>query len=589
MSKLCYKGPAKIKANQLFRCTLTVILEETISAGGLICIASRHVSDIGLAQHKNPDDDNYVDFSSSNAFVRLELVIDPGWDRHPWNRGFSLAVTEGALQKGDMVTIEMGGNRGFRAQSFSETSSGFRLGIKRYADDAWTVSPAEPLFEVTGAEAVRIKAYVKDINNEDDKKLLCVKTEDAYSNIALAEQINLDMLLDDTAYLGSLTVTEGTAAAAIAVPRDNQWHRITLSSPDGKFFARTNPFGPPLVENLKLYFGDIHAQSGLCDGTNSPEYLYSYAKTAAGLDFASVTSHDMELDAADWEAIQKATKQANQPNEFVTFLGYEWSGGSEAGGDHNIYFKSDSGPLIRNTVYPSQWCVPHVQVKDCNLTETISRLKQASGEFMVIPHCGGRIANFDYYDPSVMHVFEIHSTHKNYENVWRNAVERGLQLGLIGGSDDHRGMIGDCALTARDWFFSGHCGLICVYAKSLTREALWDAIQKRHTYATNGPHIALSFTLGQAIMGDEVKLNTGSLLQFSFKVVCDRYFDKAELYRNNEIIQTFSELENQIQEYEGSYEAAVEEGHSLYYLKILQIDGGTAWSSPIFVNGTQRS
>lgn len=105
------------------------------------------------------------------------------------------------------------------------------------------------------------------------------------------------------------------------------------------------------LDGFKLYWGDLHSQSGLCDGTNSPKDLYEYARTAAGLDFASVSSHDFELPAREWDEIKKATKDANKPEEFVTFLGYEWSGGSDRGGDNNINFLGDDGPLLYNGPY----------------------------------------------------------------------------------------------------------------------------------------------------------------------------------------------------------------------------------------------
>ena len=75
MAKLIYSGPPVIKANQLFHCELTVVLEEEIAAGGVICIASRHVSDIGLAQCDNKRDDNFVEFSAQPA--RVKFLLSP--------------------------------------------------------------------------------------------------------------------------------------------------------------------------------------------------------------------------------------------------------------------------------------------------------------------------------------------------------------------------------------------------------------------------------------------------------------------------------------------------------------------------------
>jgi hypothetical protein len=485
----------------------------------------------------------------------------------------------------------MGGHRGYRAQSFAETHSGFRLGIKQGPDAPWVVSPLEEarLFEITGAETVRVKATVRDVNG-GTAKTVCVKPEDTYANIGSDCETELDVLLDDTACLGTVAVT-GAGTHEIAAPVDGGWHTLTLTSRDGKYHAKTNPFGPSLIPGYKLYFGDIHAQSSLCDGTNSPRELYQYAQTAAGLDFASVSSHDMELDGRAWGEIMAETKAANQPGRFVTLLGYEWSGQVKHGGDHNIYFKGDEGPLVRNSVIRSPWCIPDTPPESHDLRETIAAIRKDTDEFMVVPHCGGRAANFDFYDPEVMPVFEIHSTHRNYEHVWHDAVRRGLRMGLIGGSDDHRGAVGDSALTVRDNYFSSRCGLTCVYAKELTRGAIWDAIQRRRTYATNGPRIALAFTLGGAMMGDDVHLSVGSELRFEFSAVCDGFFDRAEFYVNDEMAARYQgELgfQNRVTRYSNTYSGIVKPGVTFYCVKIVQADGGTAWSSPIFVHGTSN-
>lgn len=594
MARLDYDGPATLKANQLFRCRLAARIEEEIKAGGRLCVASRHVSDIGDAQSGDPGDVNHVAFRAigpgGNAAGAV-LELSPEGGQHPWNRGFTLRVSEGALRPGDTVHIEMGARGGFRAQSFSEAKSGFRLGIRQAADAPWRVSPKESaaMFRVTGAEAACARAYVKDATGAGPAKTVCVKLEDAYGNIGVPSgPVALDILLDDRTRLGRLEVPAGGVAETdLDLPVDGQWHELALSSEDGRFFARTNRFGPSPAPGLKALFGDLHSQSGLCDGTNPPDHLYRYARTAAGLDFASVTSHDMEMDGRAWDEIRRATLQANDPGRFATILGYEWSGSTATGGDHNVYYRGDDGPLVRNCSLRHPWCAPEAPEESQDLAQTISRLRREAGEFMVIPHGGGRRANFGYYDPSVMPVFEIHSVHRNFEHLWREAVGRGLKMGLCGGSDDHRGAPGDCRLTARDRYFSGHCGLMGVYARELARDALWEAVQRRHTFATNGPHMVVHLGLESRIMGDEVAMKTGQTAVFRFGAVAHGFLDRLEMYRDLDLIGTFcaADQQNRVTEYAGSLEDAVRPGPHFYWLKALQIDGGAAWTSPIFVVG----
>jgi len=179
--------------------------------------------------------------------------------------------------------------------------------------------------------------------------------------------------------------------------------------------------------------------------------------------------------------------------------------------------------------------------------------------------------------------------------MWREAVNRRLPFGLCGGSDDHRGAIGDTAVTARERFFSSRCGLTGVYAEELTRESIWDALKKRRVFATNGNHMLLFFGLdktekdgengGEYMMGDHVSVKTGAPLAFNFKVICDGFFSSAEIYRDNNRARIYSEYHNQIYTYENTYEDTARAGLAFYYVKIIQTDGGAAWSSPIFVEG----
>ena len=52
-----------------------------------------------------------------------------------------------------------------------------------------------------------------------------------------------------------------------------------------------------------------------------------------------------ERTADQWDYVQDIVRKRHQPGRFVTFLGYEWH--SCRYGDHNIYYKGDTGDIIR--------------------------------------------------------------------------------------------------------------------------------------------------------------------------------------------------------------------------------------------------
>ncbi|MDO8685042.1 MAG: DUF3604 domain-containing protein, partial [Clostridiales bacterium] len=217
------------------------------------------------------------------------------------------------------------------------------------------------------------------------------------------------------------------------------------------------------------------------------------------------------------------------------------------------------------------------------ITEVINEL--GNTQVMIIPHIGGSPCDMDCFDPVKMPALEIHSVHRNHEDFAAEAIKRGMKCGFIGGGDDHRGALGDCIPAARERFFSARTGLMGVYAKELTRESIWEAIFAKRVYATNGCKIALVFTVNGFITGSELELNEGNKLFFKFEAVLDGWFDHAELIQNNSMIARFSLNDNQILRFAGEHESVVQKGANAYYLKVSQTDGGTAWSSPIWVTG----
>ncbi len=590
-SILTYEGPRQLRANQRFWAKLHVRPGVNVRPGGRIVVAVRHVSDFGDAQTDNSDAENYIEILGPER-TEWQLLAPNDWQRHPWNRGIDLRLAAGRVPAGERITICLGGvnekGPGYRCQSFAETCFRFRLGVDPAGSGDWQVIPVResPGLEVTGAEAARVVVTVPNATDHG-MRIVCVKPEDAYGNVAGVAEGSVTLLLDDSSILARVPLRGSRPTlATVELPDDGGWHVITAASDDGRLFGRSNSVGPSLVEGHRLYWGEIHSQSALCDGTNSPEELYGYARDAAGLDFASVSSHDFQLTPDDWQQIQDATSRANEPGRFVTFLGYEWSGPYERGGDNNIYFLGDEGPLLYcNPVGGySAWDPAEGAVKQAQTLRDVM-CELAGVDAMVVPHCGGRRCNFDFYDANVMPLFEIHSCHRNFEHVAFEAIRRGLRFGFIGGSDDHRGALGDSHPAARERFFSTHSGLVAAYAKGLTREALWESFFARRTYATNGPRIALDFRVNGVLMGGELRVRSGQQLHVRFRTRLDGFLDRVELVRDTETVQRFVGAGNQHVGFEGEFVDAAQEGSTLYYVRVLQTDGGVAWSSPVWVEG----
>lgn len=171
----------------------------------------------------------------------------------------------------------------------------------------------------------------------------------------------------------------------------------------------------------------------------------------------------------------------------MAFLGYEWSGDSELGGDHNVLFLDDDQPIRRS----SHRLVPDRSDEDTDLLHITDLYKHYAGRrVMLVPHVGGRTSNLAFHDPELEPVVEIHSGHGTSEWFLAEALRRGYQVGVTSGSDDVMGRPG----ASSPGFAAGRNtrgGLTCLYATALTRAAIFEALKSRRTYATTGERIIL--------------------------------------------------------------------------------------------------
>jgi hypothetical protein len=136
-------------------------------------------------------------------------------------------------------------------------------------------------------------------------------------------------------------------------------------------------------------------------------------------------------------------------------------------------------------------------------------------------------------------------------------------------------------------------GLTAVYAGSLTRGDLFEAIRSRHTYATTGERILLEFRLGNAMMGDVVQVHPSSPPTFDVRVVGTAALDWVELVRFDghayAVAFTGSPgADGDPREMTFSFTDTTNPGDRLYYVRAQQPDPNKpdrvamAWSSPIW-------
>ncbi len=157
----------------------------------------------------------------------------------------------------------------------------------------------------------------------------------------------------------------------------------------------------------------------------------------------------------------------------------------------------------------------------------------------------------------------------------QSALARGYRLGLIGSGDTHDGHPGIGSP-------SGRAGLAGIYAASLTRAAIFEALRARRVYATTGCRAILRFHLGRSPMGSVVRLvNPNAPRKFSVTILGDAPIATVAIVKNNREVGACPG-EGLLASWQWSDPVPAKHG-DYYYARIAQSDGEWIWSSPIYI------
>ncbi|HJN18196.1 MAG TPA: DUF3604 domain-containing protein, partial [Armatimonadota bacterium] len=359
---------------------------------------------------------------------------------------------------------------------------------------------------------------------------------------------------------------------------------------------------------LRLFWGELHNHGMLSyDARNwggctmRPHDAYWYAQHFTNLDFAAVTDHSMHngrlrqqnMTEEQYQECQRAAADCYDAGKFVTFTAVEQRC---ARGDTNTYFLNDD-----ETYY----------MRDDIMTVQQMWEYYRDVPIITIPHLhpmSKRKERFDEIDPEKERLIEIHSNHGRYEyfeneplkpkkgmvdgNSVQQILARGHRLGIVAASDDHSGRPGVTDITG-------------IYAPELTRPAIFEAMRARHTYGTTGPKMNVLLTMGEHMMGDDVRVSEGDALltarTFGARVLATEPLTKIEIIRSGETIYSV-DPDGEMAEFEYTDMDPLADGYLgteinnpptvYYYLRITQQPENAegekglqmAWTSPIFIS-----
>ncbi|MSS70137.1 MAG: DUF3604 domain-containing protein [Candidatus Latescibacteria bacterium] len=476
-----------------------------VDDGGVIKVVWRFVSDWGAPQFRDPKAAEYATVSTTGP-ASLRAAFEMRRYVRPWNRCVTVDVFDESLSEGDRVTLTLGdtsgGSPGSRAQSFCQEAFEFRVAVDWCGTGVFVEVPV-PSFPVVSGPAHRLVVVGPSEVGAGEATWVGVKAEDVWGNVCA--DYDGEVWLDGGGLSGlpeayrfrpedrGVRRFEGVKGSETGV------YRVKAEDRGNGMAAEGNPLR--CVEGRRdhrPFWGDLHGQSGETIGTNPVSSYFRFARDAALLDFAGHQGNDFQITREAWEEIRRQENAHNRPGGFVTFVGYEWSGNTPLGGDHNVYYLADDGPLHRS----SHVLIPDSSDVDTDCTTVTDLYAALKGkEAMLVPHVGGRYSNMAWHDPELERVIEVYSSWGEFEWFLREALERGYKVGFVAGSDDHKGRPG--AAHPGSGAFGVYGGLACIYARELTRAGVWEALRARRCYGTTGQRILLEVMADGHPMGAE--------------------------------------------------------------------------------------
>ena len=460
---------------------------------------------------------------------------------------------------------------------------------------------------IVGGEAKGINIAHPKVIRPGEEFRLRLRLLDAFMNRASTpEEVEVRLLVEGRENIfRKLTLKDGYAELGdIHLDREGVY-RIFCVDETGRISGRSEV----LVTEQKRFnylWGEIHPHTEISDGIGNPDEHYEYARDVALLDFGAIADHNysIEQNPGTWEEITRSTKRYNEPEKFVSLFGMEVATSTVCNigdnGHFNVYGYKEFPFLLSNS--------------ERNFHAVLEWIKE--NDLVAVPHhtlYSGMGMDFGRYPKDVFPLFEIFSSHGSseyYDNPKRikyqhigggrslcDALRAGFRMGLIASSDYHNELMGgmlklqEYAQTVYSSYFQFRGGYLCVLAEELTPECVMGALRERRCYATTGDKIIIFFEINGHIMGETLETeDEGLVREVEIEVVATNKIKKIELIRNCECIfehRGKSDHEKiRFRDKSNLREVSIasdEEPFSFYYVRIVQVDGEMAWTSPIWI------
>lgn len=468
-----------------------------VEAGGGFWVARHFNANYGAFQTEDPASEGYVTLETTDADAVFEVDVYMASGPHGGFRApepaLAYRLAEGRLDPGESVTITYGdtsgGGPGIRIAQTSSARLPFPLYVDFDGSGEWRPQPILP-FAVVGTTVAGVHGFAPSVVRPGETFEMSVRAEDRFYNRATGEIPGFEVLLNDELRATTEPGTEAISIVELVLEEPGvYWTAIRSRGAGPSITGDANPILVAENPEYGIYWGDTHGHSGYAEGIGTLDFFLQFARDDARLDFVTHSEHDTALDAAEWELMRKKSAEYDEPGQFIPYLGWEWTMHTrQGGGHHNVLYRSvGDQDVISVLEFPT-------------LSELYRELdsRYDRRDVVVVPHAHNP-GNFRLSHPGLEPLVEMMSMHGTFEWFMQEYLSRGHQVGVVAASDDHLSHPGYSAPNRNSLAQRG--GLGAVLAPARSRDAIFDGMKARRTYATTGDRIILDFKVNGTGMG----------------------------------------------------------------------------------------
>lgn len=350
---------------------------------------------------------------------------------------------------------------------------------------------------------------------------------------------------------------------------------------------------PVCSQSYNYYFGNIHSHSSYSDGNQdsgtsmmtTPYQDFMYARQSQHIDFYGICDHNhSQAGMVSPSYYHNGLHQADSATlngTFIALYGMEW--GVISGGGHVLIYGSDSligwepnnyDVFVAKNNYPDLWkkvnrmgAIAYLAHPNSGDYSNLFSSYLSAGDSAVVgmaARSGPAFStNVTYSNPST----------SNYISEYNNALKQGYHLGVGLDHDTHNSVFGRQS-----------AGRLVVLASSLTRPDILDALKNMRFYSSDDWNVKVNFTISSQPIGSILSQAGMPSLSVNISDPDGENTSSITVYQGvpgsgvNPTVLTSVTNNNNL-----SYVHNLSNNtSSYYYVKIVQNDGNTIWTSPIW-------